>query len=110
MLIAATFIASAQNNNKTEKAPAAKQENMQQAPAEKFFNVTTLDDLKSTIDVAYTNYKQAPSDKADALHHEYLKARRMYTVELEKQMSTYSKESVMGQKIRDELKRINTAE
>ena len=110
MLTATTIIASAQSTNKTEKAPAAKQDVTQQASTEKFFNISSLDDLKSTIDAAYTNYKQAPADKSDALHFDYLKAKRLYTVELEKQMSTYSKESVTGQKIRNELKRITTTE
>ncbi|MBK5284469.1 MAG: hypothetical protein JJE25_03630 [Bacteroidia bacterium] len=110
MLVTATFIAGAQSISTTEKVSTDKQDATQQAPAEKFFNIQSLDDLKVTIDAAYTNYKMAAHDQADALHLDYLKAKRLYTVELEKQRASYSKDSETGQKIRIELGRISSAE
>ena len=108
VLVATAFIANAQSNSavtKTDQATAT-----QQAAPEKFFNVQSLDDLKSTTDAAYTNYKAASKEQSEAMHLEYLKAKRMYTVELEKQMAAYDKTTPTGQKIRTEFRRVNTTE
>jgi len=110
MLITATYFAGAQSINTTEKGSLANHDAALQTSAEKYFNIQSLDDLKNTIDVAYTNYKQATHDQSEALHLDYLKAKRLYTVELEKQRSSFSKDSETGQKIRMELGRIGSVE
>ena len=108
VLVATVFIANAQSNStvtKTDQSVAT-----QQAAPEKFFNIQLLDDLKTTVDATYTNYKQASKEQSEALHLEYLKAKRLYTVELEKQMASHDKTTPTGQKIRQEFRRINTTE
>lgn len=108
VLVATAFIANAQSNSavpKTDKSVAT-----QQAAPEKFFNVQSLDDTKTAMDAAYTNYTQAAKEQSEVMHHEYLKAKRLYTVELEKQMQSHDKTTPTGQKIRAEFRRVTTTE
>ena len=117
LLIAATFIASAQKSNSSKKVSVTKQQTAQPqapapAPAEKFFNVTSLDEKRSAVETASVKYHHETADKskAETLHHEYRMAIRLYTVELERQLAAYNEESATGQKIRAELKRISSTD
>ena len=110
LFIAATFIVSAQGSNTSTKATPAKQETAKQAPTEKFFSIPALDDLRDKIEVARANYKNATADNSSALHLEILKAKRLYTVELERNLSAYSEETAIGIKIREELDRVRKVE
>jgi hypothetical protein len=104
VLFAMTFITNAQTNSAVVKSEQLA------VQAEKFFNIQTLDNLKTAMDAAYANYKQATAEKAQELQLEFLKARRLYVSELEKTMPSYDKTSETGQKIRTELRRANTTQ
>ena len=110
MLISATFMTSAQSINPTGKVSPPEQDATQKAPAEKFFNIQSLDDLKITVEATRVNYQQATADKSEALHIDYLKAKRLYIVELEKQKPYFDKTTETGQKIRSEMQAANATE
>lgn len=107
VFVAASFIANAQSNTPVSKT---EQTATQQAAPEKFFNIQKLDDLKATTDAAYDKYKQASAEQKEALHFEYLKARRLYTVELEQQFAANDAGTPTGQKVRAEYRRVTTSE
>jgi len=110
VFIAASFASNAQTNNASIKTDAGTQTAQQVPAAEKFFNIQSLDDLKTRVEVAYAIYKQATPEKSQELQLEYLKAKRLYIVELEKTMPSFDKNTDAGQKIRAELRKANTTE
>jgi ABC-type polar amino acid transport system ATPase subunit len=105
---AASIFAKAQST--TPAQTTDQQTATQQAAPQKFFNIPLLDDLKTTTDAAYASYKSASKEKTEAAQLEYLKAKRLYTVELEKQMPAYDKTTSTGQKIRAEFRRVTTSD
>lgn len=103
VLIASALVTNGQSTNAT-----AKQETTQQvAPAEAFFSVESLDDLRNKTEESYTKYQNAPTDQAEALGVEFRHTRRLYLVELEQKSASYPKNTETGKKIRDELYRIS---
>lgn len=103
VLLASAIATHAQSSNSP-----VKQETAQQVAApEAFFNVESLDNLRTKTEEAYIKYQNATPGQAEALGAEFRHARRLYLVELEQKSSSYPKATEAGKKIREELHRIS---
>lgn len=110
LLGAVSFITSAQSNKAAGKTAPSNQAAAQTPADAKFFNIPALDEKRDAVQAAYTVYQQATKEKHDEMHFEYLKSKRLYIIELEKNINNYPADSPTGQKLRDELKRVQVAD
>jgi len=99
VLVTSTFVVNAQNTN----APAKQETTQQVAPAEAFFGIESLDNVRNKVEEAYIKYQNAPAEKADALGAEFRQLRRLYLVELEQNTAAYPNTTPTGAKIHSEM-------
>ena len=102
----AVLIVSALSVN-AQSTATTKQETAQVAPAEAFFNVESLDNLRTKTEAAYVKFQNATPDQSETLGAEFRHTRRLYLVELEQLSGSYPKTTETGKKIREELHRIS---